>query len=154
MSASDPLAQFQAVVLAQNRKRQRFGELAFASHRAHGANPLCGDSFKVALNVVDGSIVHARFHGEMSAISIAAGEILCALIESLSLVAGERLLRDALALLLDTAETAFDNALPGNEFQCFAILRLYPNRLKTATLPAATLLAAVLGDLGQVCTEG
>jgi len=33
------------------------------------------------------------------------------------------------------------------------VVRRYPSRLKTATLPVATLLAAVLGDSTQVTTE-
>ena len=39
------------------------------------------------------------------------------------------------------------------EAGCFAVVRRYPSRMKTATLPVATLLAAVLGDSSQVSTE-
>jgi nitrogen fixation protein NifU and related proteins len=150
-SHADALAKFQAMVLAHNRCRPHFGELVSASHRAQGANPLCGDEFLAALYVLDDRIIQARFHGEMSAISIALGEMLCSKIESLSLAEGEGLLRSTLAMLAGVVagtDVSFDP-----EFQCFQVLSRYPSRLKTATLPAATLLAALLGDVAQVCTE-
>lgn len=147
-AAAHELAQFQVAVLARNRTRLHFGKLSTANRRAEGANPLCGDQLSVALLIVGDQITQCRFHGEMSAISIAAAEILCAQIEHLSLREAESVLREAQAMLaggLNLANT--------NEFQCFAVVRRYPNRLKTATLPVATLLAAVMGDSKQVSTE-
>ena len=148
LAAADALAHFQAVVLQNNRTRRHFGKLSDASHRAIGANPLCGDQLTVELHVVDGNIIQCGFHGEMSAISIAAAQILCTQIEGLSLHKAELILRSAQAMLtgsLDLSST--------DEFYCFAVVRRYPSRLKTATLPVATLLAAVLGDSTQVSTE-
>lgn len=145
---ADALAHFQAVVLHNNRTRRHFGKLSDASHRAIGANPLCGDQLTVELQLVDCTIIQCGFHGEMSAISIAAAEILCTQIEGLSLHEAELILRDAQSMLggrLDLPST--------DEFHCFAVVRRYPSRLKTATLPVATLLAAVLGDSTQVSTE-
>ena len=144
----DALAHFQTVVLHHNRTRRHFGKLSNASHQAIGANPLCGDQLTAELQVVDGGIIQCGFHGEMSAISIAAAQILCGQIEGLSLHQAELILRDAQSMLggrLDLPST--------DEFHCFAVVRRYPSRLKTATLPVATLLAAVLGDSTQVSTE-
>ena len=147
-SAADALAQFQALVLLRNRTRQHFGKLASASHQSIGANPLCGDELTVALSVVDDIIVQCGFHGEMSAISIAAAEILCTQIEHVSLQQAELILRKAQAMLAGKLD--LDSA---DEFHSFAVVRRYPSRMKTATLPIATLLAAVLGDPSQVSTE-
>ena len=142
------LAQFQALVLLRNRTRQHFGKLTSASHQAVGANPLCGDRLTVELNVVGETIIQCGFHGEMSAISIAAAEILCAQIQRVSLQQAEFILRSAKAMLAGQLE--LDSA---DEFHSFAVVRRYPSRMKTATLPVATLLAAVLGDSAQVSTE-
>ena len=97
---------------------------------------------------MDAKITQSGFSGEMSAISIAAAEILCAQIENLSLRDAEHRLRAAQAMLAGQQDLA-----KSDEFQCFAVVRRYPSRLKTATLPVATLLAAVRGDSAQVSTE-
>ena len=147
-AAAQALAQFQALVLQHNRTRRHFGKLANANHQAIGANPLCGDHLTVELHIEANTIIQCGFHGDMSAISIAAAEILCAQITRLSLPHAEIALRAAQAMLagqIDLANT--------DEFHCFAVVRRYPSRLKTATLPVATLLAAVLGDASQVSTE-
>ena len=146
--AADALAQFQALVLLRNRARPHFGRLLNPSHHAFGANPLCGDQLIVELVVADAKISQCSFYGEMSAISIAAAEILCAQIENLSLSNAEHRLCAAQAMLAGQLELA-----ASDEFQCFAVVRRYPSRLKTATLPVATLLAAVRGDSAQVSTE-
>ncbi len=145
---ADALAEFQAAVLRRNRARLHFGSLATANRHAIGANPLCGDQLTVELEVMDDNIVQCRFQGEMSAISIAAAEILCAQIEGLSLAQAELILLGAQAMLAGRKDLAITD-----EFQCFAVVRRYPSRLKTATLPVATLLAAVLGNATQVSTE-
>ena len=146
--ATDALAQFQALVLLRNRARPHFGKMPKPSHHAVGANPLCGDHLTVELVVVDAKITQSGFYGEMSAISIAAAEILCAQIENLSLRDAEHRLRAAQSMLAGQQDLA-----ESDEFQCFAVVRRYPSRLKTATLPVATLLAAIRGDSAQVSTE-
>ncbi len=146
--AADALAQFQAAVLQRNRTRLYFGRLANATQLAVGANPLCGDQLIVELEVINNHIVQCGFHGEMSAISIAAAEILCMQIKDVSLHEAELILQRAQAMLAGQLDLA-----SVDEFHCFAVVRRYPSRLKTATLPVATLLAAVRGDLTQVSTE-
>ncbi len=145
---ADALAHFQAMVLQRNRARQHFGKIANATQRAVGANPLCGDHLTVELEIVEGVINACGFHGEMSAITIAAAEILCAQIDGLNLHQAELILRTAQTMLTGSLDLATTD-----EFHCFAVVRRYPSRLKTATLPVATLLAAVLGDSTQVSTE-
>ena len=147
-AAQVALSQFQTMVLLHNRERRHFGKLANANHQAVGANPLCGDHLTVELLIEANTIIQCGFYGEMSAISIAAAEILCAQITRLSLPHAEIALRAAQAMLAGKLELACTN-----EFHLFAVVRRYPSRLKTATLPAATLLAAVLGDSSQVSTE-
>jgi nitrogen fixation protein NifU and related proteins len=151
-SDAGALAAFQTLVLARNRERLYLGAPAQFQRHAHGANALCGDAIEVFLTLQGEQIQQARYQGEMSAISFAAAEILCAALEGQALVAAERILQACLQLFR-TPEALF---LPDNipsEFAAFAIVRRYPNRQKTATLPIATLLAAVAGDLGVVSTE-
>ena len=48
---ADPKSLYQEVILDHNRKPRNYGELAQASHKAEGHNPLCGDHLSVALNL-------------------------------------------------------------------------------------------------------
>ena len=145
---ADAISRFQELVLLRNRARPHFGELLNPSRQAIGTNPLCGDRLTVELVVVGDRIVQSAFYGEMSAISVAAAEILCTQIENLSLADAEARLRAAQSMLAGRQDLA-----AGDEFQCFTVVRRYPTRLKTATLPVATLLAAVRGDSAPVSTE-
>ncbi len=147
-AAAVALSQFQSMVLLRNRERRHFGKLANVSHHAVGLNPLCGDHLTVELQLEGDTIIQCGFHGEMSAISIAAAEILCTQITQLSLTRAELVLRAAQAMLAGELDLACEN-----EFHLFAVVRRYPSRLKTATLPAATLLAAVRGDSLLVSTQ-
>jgi nitrogen fixation protein NifU and related proteins len=145
------LAAFQTLVLAHNRERRYQGAPTQFQRHARGANPLCGDALEVFLTLEGEQIQQARYLGEMSAISFAAAEILCAAITGQSLAAAAERLQ-ACAQLFQITGADLVSAIPP-EFAAFAVVRRYPNRLKTATLPIATLLAAVTGDVGTVCTE-
>jgi NifU-like protein involved in Fe-S cluster formation len=104
-----------------------------------GANPLCGDQLSIYLRC-DASGLNARYQGEMSAITQAAAELCCRGIAGLSPIAASDYLHAARALLLGHAAEPFDLG----EFAVFAVLRDYPVRIKTATLPIFTLQAALL----------
>lgn len=144
-------AAFQQLVLACNKQRQYFGCVEQPEAFAEGANPLCGDRLEVSLRLAGDQLQLARYQGEMSAVTMAAAEQLCAAIE-------QRSKADALALLQQflthlTASTPDAEPLP-DALSAFSVLRHYPNRLKTATLPAATLIAALRGETQRVSTEG
>lgn len=63
------------------RDPQHRGEIADATHRYEDENPLCGDTLTIELQVVDGRITVAKFHGRGCAISQAAAELLLDRIE-------------------------------------------------------------------------
>ena len=143
------MAAFQQLVLTSNKQRHYFGAITLPEARAEGANPLCGDQLEVSLRLVHDQVQQARYQGEMSAITMAAAEQLCAAIEDRSKTDALSLLQDFLQSL---REPTHSPALPA-ELSAFDVLRHYPNRLKTATLPAATLIAALQGESKKVSTE-
>ncbi len=51
---------YQELILDHNKKPRNWGQLAAASHRAEGLNPLCGDHIWVALQLNDGMIENHR----------------------------------------------------------------------------------------------
>ncbi len=63
------------------RDPQHRGEIADATHRYEDENPLCGDTLTIELQVVDGRITAAKFHGRGCAISQASAELLLDRIE-------------------------------------------------------------------------
>jgi nitrogen fixation protein NifU and related proteins len=141
------LADFQALVLARNRVRGFFGECLPAdlrvTHRARGANPLCGDRLEVIVHIDQtGFIVGARFFGEMSAITAAAADILCERLERQGHSEALTLLGHAQMLLSSSAMQPHTLG----DFAAFAVLRDYPARLKTALLPIASFQAALRGE--------
>lgn len=143
-------AAFQQMVLACNKQRLHAAPLALADARAEGANPLCGDRLEVQLQFARDQIQFARYQGEMSAITTAAAERLCAALEGLDQPAAMQLLQQFMRSLQPRHADA--EPLP-KSLGDFAVLKHYPNRLKTATLPAATLLAALRGEVRTVSTE-
>lgn len=148
------LMQFQQHVLACNRaaRHQGLPDPVTGWLVQKGANPLCGDHLAIYLRI-DENVLQARYHGEMSAITQAAAELLCRGIAGASTVHAHRYLQAAHALLQakhtpNEIDLRYEVDLPYEvnlgEFSVFAVLRDYPVRIKTATLPILTLQAAML----------
>jgi nitrogen fixation protein NifU and related proteins len=142
-----PLQEFQNLVLARNRARAHFGKPAHFSRQQAGANPLCGDFLDmfVSIDAHDDVIRAAHYQGEMSAITAAAAEIACAQIQNQSRASAIAWLQAAQQLVRSAPSEALaqSSAIDLAEFQSFAIVRLYPARVKTALLPLATLFACL-----------
>ncbi len=133
---------YQQLVLEHSRAPRRFGVLEHATHRADGANPLCGDALHVDVRVAQGRIADLRFRGEACALARASASML-----------GERAI-DLDAVALAQLETEFARVIAGaaagdaalGDLNAFAALAQYPSRRKCALLPFATLRAALAGD--------
>jgi nitrogen fixation protein NifU and related proteins len=67
---------YQGVILEHNRTPQYFEKNQTAQHVVEAYNPLCGDKFKLFLDIENGAIVKASFHGYGCAISKAATSVL------------------------------------------------------------------------------
>ncbi len=133
---------YQELVLRWNRDQRYRRLLPDATHHAVGSNPLCGDQLQLRLRVDDAQIVDAAFDGDMSAITTASAAIMCDLLIGKSLIEA-RMISDAALAMLDQGITP---KLDLAEFAAFDMVRNYPNRVKTATLPWATLLALLDGQ--------
>lgn len=139
--ADDLLKLYQDVVLEHNRQPRNFVAVDPATHRGDGYNPLCGDRIELALDVRDGVIAAIGFQGESCAIATASASLLTSVLE------GQRV-DDALRIM-----DAFNRALDGDEtavvpdaLQPLLTVRAFPSRLKCASLPWASLSAALAGD--------
>jgi nitrogen fixation NifU-like protein len=137
---------YRETILDHNRRPRHFGPLPSANRRAEGANPLCGDRFSIALELVDDRIKAIRFEGSGCAISKASASLMA------DAVSG-RTAQEALALfdrfhavitgpmdreLVNDAETL-------GKLEALVGVREFPIRVKCATLAWHTLKAALAG---------
>lgn len=137
---------YREVIIDHSKHPRHLRELADATHRATGYNPLCGDSIQVWLLLQNDEVRDATFKASGCAISVASASMMC---DELS---GKNL-SEARAL----AESFRKALVEGNEqdlgsLEALRGVREYPMRVKCATLPWHTMLAALNGQ-GAATTE-
>jgi nitrogen fixation NifU-like protein len=59
---------YRDIFLDHYRRPRHFGRLAWPTHSATHANPLCGDAIRLELTVRDGRIEDIAFSGDVCAI--------------------------------------------------------------------------------------
>lgn len=136
---------YRTVVLAHNRTPHRRGRLTAPDISAEGVNKLCGDSLTLDLTIVDEQIAAFGFEAEASALTLAATSIMGDLVIGLEVEQAALLANAALDLITRNGERQPNPQL--GEFNCFLEILGYPNRIKTVTLPWATLAGALAGRL-------
>ena len=136
---------YRTVVLDHNRAPRRRGRLAAPSISAEGVNVLCGDKLTLDLDVQNGTVVDFAFEAEASALTLATTSIMGELICGQSVGDAADLAHAALNLVTSNPECTADPRL--GEFNAFLGVLGYPNRIKTVTLPWATLLGALNGRM-------
>lgn len=143
---------YQEVILDHGKHPRNFRTPDDATAEAHGNNPLCGDQLTVYLKLGDDGLVEdAAFIGRGCAISVASASMMTELVKGKS-EAEARALFDAFHEMC-TGEG--DGDAPDDELDKLKVLsgvRDYPTRVKCATLPWHTLVAALAGD-EEVTTE-
>lgn len=147
MSISDA---YRNVVLEHNRAPRRRGRLAAPTHQALGVNALCGDQLRLELTIADGYLRDFAFEAEVSALTLAATSIMGDLLIGLSVEDARQLAEAALNLVTCNPQRVSDPRL--GDFNLFLGVLGYPNRIKTVTLPWATLLG-VLDGRPQTSTD-
>jgi len=135
---------YQEVVLDHARRPRNFGTAQAASHRAAGHNPLCGDKLTVTITLADGCVADARFEGSGCAISTASASLMTEAIRGKSEAEVRAMFEAFRAGLTATDEGAAASALAElDKLAVFAGVREFPIRVKCATLPWHTLIAAL-----------
>jgi nitrogen fixation NifU-like protein len=143
---------YQEVILDHGKRPRNFRTPDDATAEAHGNNPLCGDQLTVYLKLgPDGLVEDAAFIGRGCAISVASASMMTELVKGKS-EAEARTLFDAFHDMC-TGEGdggAVDDVL--DKLKVLSGVRDYPTRVKCATLPWHTMVAALAGD-DEVTTE-
>ncbi len=112
-------------ILEHFKHPQHRGVIDHPDYTFEDANPLCGDHLRMDVRVADGKIVEARFLGRGCAISQAAADMLCELVEDMTVEEAKKLTREDVLEMLG--------------------IELGPVRLKCGLLALKTLKAGVYG---------
>ena len=143
---------YQQVILDHGRKPRNFRAIEKPSATAEGFNPLCGDRVTVCLTRDNGNIADAAFTGKGCAISTASASMMTQAVKGKSLDELHSLFELFHHMVTDESCTE-DKLAPLGKLAVFAGVRKYPVRVKCATLPWHTMLAALEHKGGSVSTE-
>ncbi|CAK0751458.1 nitrogen fixation protein NifU and related proteins [uncultured Gammaproteobacteria bacterium] len=141
---------YQEVILDHGKHPRNFRRPADANREAKGENPLCGDRLIVYLKLTpDGVVEDAAFLGRGCAISTASASLMTEVVRGCSRDQAKALFEHFHDLCTkDTCDHHDHEALAPEvveKLQVLSGVREYPVRVKCATLPWHTLVAAMDG---------
>jgi nitrogen fixation NifU-like protein len=148
---SDLRELYQQVILDHNKNPRNFHEMADASRKVEGYNPLCGDHYTVFVRFEGDTIRDVSFTGNGCAISKASASVMS------STVKGKT--ADEAQSLFDTFHKLVTGDMSGlsaadlGRLAAFSGVSEFPARVKCATLAWHTLRTAIEGHGESVSTE-
>lgn len=122
-----------------------------ATHRAKGANALCGDEIEVMLVIENNTIKDIAYQVNGCALLKASASIMTELVSGNNIdetIKKERMFSE---MLVHEVSTAVVEAL--GDASVFRIMKQYPGRNKCVTLPWRALIAALNNEQELVTTE-
>ena len=143
---------YQEVILDHNKRPRNFGELPEADSKADGNNPLCGDRLTVYLKLDGKTVTEIRFKGADCAISTASASIMTETLKGKTADEIEQLFRKFHAMVTGKPFSSGETVDLG-KLAVFEGVSGYPVRVKCATLPWHTMLAALHHSGDTVSTE-
>ena len=145
---------YQEMILDHGKRPRNFHALAAASHRAEGHNPLCGDKLTLFLVMKDGRVAEVGFQGAGCAISMASASLMTEAVKGRTEAEVRGMFERFHTGLTAKDEGDAANALADlDKLAVFSGVREFPVRVKCATLPWHTLVAALDHATQPVKTE-
>ena len=120
---------YQELILDHGRNPRNYGVASEPCDSCAGRNPVCGDELNLTINF-DDKIRQLKFSGQGCAISVASASMMCQRLEGMCASDAQRCV-DSFLQMLTTEQK--DNSKLG-KLAVFAGVRLYPQRVKCATL--------------------
>ncbi|MDI9408340.1 MAG: SUF system NifU family Fe-S cluster assembly protein [Candidatus Pacebacteria bacterium] len=147
---------YQDIILDHGRHPRNFGELAGATHHAHGHNPLCGDTVTVFLIMgSDGRVQRVTFMGHGCAISMASASMMTEVAVGKTEAEVEAIFGEfqnrAKGDLTHAAPKGFEDEI--ERLDALTGVSAYPSRVKCAVLPWHAMRSA-LADGAEVTSDG
>lgn len=130
--SENPKALYQQVIMQHNREPVAYEKRPEASIVIEAYNPLCGDQFKLYLEMGEGRVREVHFHGYGCAISKASASILVKKIRGKTVEEVRELIERFSRIVRPEG-----GAIPENEDEemaAFATAREFPARLQCAVL--------------------
>ncbi len=142
---------YQEVILEHSKSPRNYREMATASHRAEGYNPLCGDHFTVYLSLEGDSIRDISFQGSGCAISAASASMMTQSVKGKTKAQAEHLFDQFHKLV--TGRPTNESGAELGKLAAFSGVLEFPVRVKCATLAWHALHAAMQEKQETVSTE-
>ncbi len=152
MVSSELRELYQELILEHSKKPRNFHVLEHANHSAEGFNPLCGDKFKLYLEIKDDRIQDIGFQGSGCAISKASASMMTASVKGKTVQEAEELFNEFHKMLSGEASAKANQTKLG-KLSVFSGVSEFPVRVKCATLVWHTLHAGMEANGKTVCTE-
>ena len=141
---------YQGIILDHNKRPRYYGALANATHAAEGYNPICGDRIEVFLQLSGDQIEAIQFECASCAICKASASIMAEALVGQSISFGESI-QESVSRILKTDTQTVTIDVQG-EVAALSGVRIFPARIKCATLPWHTYQAALRGE-AKAATE-
>lgn len=142
---------YQDLILDHGKKPRNFREMPDATAHAEGYNPLCGDQCTVYTKNIENHLQDVSFQGKGCAISQASASLMTQVSAGKSREQIQHLFELVQKMIKDTA-TEHDLEELG-KLAVFSGVKEFPSRVKCATLPWHTLIAALNNEQTPVTTE-
>ena len=127
---------YQNLLIEHAKHPRNFGYLTSPTARIFEHNPVCGDTIDLQIQVVNGQIADAMFHGSGCAISQATASMMTDAIQNRTVAEADAMFRTFKSMLTQRAPISADELDDrlGN-LRCLRELLNYPTRVKCALLP-------------------
>jgi nitrogen fixation protein NifU and related proteins len=148
---SDLRELYQQVILDHNKNPRNFHDMADATSKVEGYNPLCGDHYTIFLKQDGETIADISFTGNGCAISKASASVMSSTVKGKSKEEAERLFETFHRLV--TGDMSGVSATDLGRLAAFSGVSEFPARVKCAILAWHTLRTAMEGREEKVTTE-
>ena len=144
---------YKEVILDHSKRPRNFREIASATSRADGFNPLCGDKATVFVQLEGDVVRDVSFKGAGCSISTASASMMTEALRGKTRSEAEALFERFHRLVTSDPSRARENAPPDlGKLSVFSGVSEFPVRVKCASLPWHTFKAALSGE-GKASTE-
>jgi nitrogen fixation NifU-like protein len=151
MSSGDLRELYQQVILDHNRSPRNFKELAAATKKVEGYNPLCGDHYTVFIELDGDVIKDISFTGNGCAISKSSASVMTSTVKGKRTEDAEKMFEIFHKLVMGKPAGLSEAEL--GRLAAFSGVSEFPARIKCATLAWHTLHNALQGEQEVVTTE-
>ena len=148
---------YQEIILDHGKAPRNFRHPDDANHESYGHNPMCGARVRVFVKVgEDQTIADVAFDGKGCAISLASASMMTEVLRGKTLEQARDLVEKVRAMIKgETTQESADIELD-SELGTLTVLsgvKAFPSRIKCATLPWHTFVAALDGREETTTTD-